>query len=79
MKEYVSVTAIFGEDGSLLPVTINWDDGRKFEIKKITDIRFAHSLKSGGAGLRYTCLINNHTKYLYLEDNRWFVDKESKN
>jgi hypothetical protein len=76
MKEYVSVTAIFGEDGSLLPITINWEDGRKFEIDKITDVRFANSLKSGGAGLRYTCQIKNHTKYLFLEENRWFVDKD---
>ena len=47
MKEYVSVTAKFDEDGSLLPLVINWDDGRKYKIDKITDIRFASSLKSG--------------------------------
>lgn len=45
MKEYVSVTAKFDEDGSLLPLVINWDDGRKYKIDKITDIRFASSLK----------------------------------
>ncbi|MGN0477134.1 MAG: hypothetical protein ACI4HM_07340 [Ruminococcus sp.] len=75
MKEYVSVTAKFDQDGSLLPLIINWDDGRKFEIDKITDIRFASSLKSGGAGVRYTCQILNQIRYLYLEDNRWFIEK----
>ena len=75
MKEYVSVTAKFDRDGSLLPLIINWEDGRKFEIDKITDIRFASSLKSGGAGVRYTCQILNHTRYLYLEENRWFIEK----
>ena len=75
MKEYVSVTAKFDEDGSLLPLVINWDDGRKYKIDKITDIRFACSLKSGGVGVRYTCKIMNHTRYLYLESNRWFVEK----
>lgn len=74
MKEYVSVTAKFDQDGSLLPLTINWNDGRKFNIDKITDIRFASSLKSGGTGIRYTCTITNHTRYLYLEDNRWFIE-----
>ena len=75
MKEYVSVTAKFDQDGSLLPLIINWEDGRKFEIDKITDIRFASSLKSGGARVRYTCQSLNHTRYLYLEENRWFIEK----
>ena len=75
MKEYVSVTAKFDRDGSLLPLIINWEDGRKFEIDKITDIRFASSLKSGGVGVRYTCQILNQIRYLYLEENRWFIEK----
>ena len=74
MKQYVSVTAIFDEDGNLLPINIMWDDGRKFPIDKVTDVRFAASLKAGGAGIRYTCQIGGNERYLFLEDQRWFVD-----
>lgn len=76
MKQYVSVTAKFDSDGNILPIKINWDDGRSFDIDRITDIRYAASLKAGGAGIRYTCRIKQTEKYLYLEDNRWFINNE---
>ncbi len=76
MKQYISVTAKFDSDGNILPIRINWDDGRSFDIDKITDIRYAASLKAGGAGIRYTCRIKQTEKYLYLEDNRWFINNE---
>ncbi len=76
MKQYVSVTAKFDSDGNILPIRINWDDGRSFDIDRITDIRYAASLKAGGAGIRYTCRIKQTEKYLYLEDNRWFINNE---
>ena len=74
MKEYVSVTARFDPDGNLLPVKLHWKDGRVFDIDKILDIRYAASLKAGGAGIRYFCRIEGHERYLFLEDSRWFVD-----
>lgn len=74
MKEYVSVTARFDPDGNLLPVKLHWKDGRIFDIDRILDIRYAASLKAGGAGIRYLCRIAGHERYLFLEDNRWFVD-----
>lgn len=74
MKQYISVTARFDEDGNLLPLKIHWNDGRSFDIDKVTDIRYAASLKAGGAGLRYTCKISGNERYIFLEENRWFVD-----
>ena len=76
MKQYVSVTATFDRDGNILPLYINWEDGRRFEIDGVTDVRYAASLKAGGAGIRYTCRIRNHEKYLFLEENRWFIEGE---
>lgn len=76
MKQYVSVTATFDRDGNILPLYINWEDGRRFEIDRVTDVRYAASLKAGGAGIRYTCRIRNHEKYLFLEENRWFIEGE---
>ncbi len=77
MKQYISVTARFDEDGNLLPLKIHWNDGRSFEIDRVTDIRYAASLKAGGMGLRYTCRICGAEKYLFLEENRWFVDTKA--
>lgn len=74
MKEYVSVTARFDSDGNLLPVTLHWKDGRSFHIDKILGIRYAATLKAGGAGVRYSCRIAGKQRYLFLDNNRWFVD-----
>lgn len=76
MKQYISVTAKFDSDGNILPLSINWDDGRSFSIDRIIDVRYAASLKAGGAGIRYTCRIRQSEKHLYLEDNRWFINNE---
>lgn len=73
-KQYVSVTAKFDSDGNILPLRIHWDDGRAFDIERVTDIRFATSLKAGGAGIRYTCRIRSNERYLFLEENRWFIE-----
>lgn len=77
MKKYVCVTAKFDPDGNILPIAINWDDGRSFEIDRVTDVRYAASLKSGGAGIRYTCRIKSKEKYLFLEENKWFIETPS--
>ena len=50
MKKYVKVTATFDCDGDLIPEYIVWDDGRRYRIDKISDVRYAASLKAGGAG-----------------------------
>lgn len=76
MKQYISVTAKFDADGNVIPLCINWDDGRQFSIDRVTDVRYAASLKAGGAGIRYTCRIRSHEKYIFLEENRWFIEND---
>lgn len=76
-KVYVSVTAEFSVDGRLLPRKFCWEDGRTYEIEKIKNIQRAASLRAGGVGLRYTCLIQGQEKHLYYEDhNRWFMERK---
>ena len=77
-KKYVEVTAKFDVDGTVFPLEIQWEDGAKFEIDRILDVRQAASLKAGGTGIRYTCRIRGREKYLWLEETRWFIEaKES--
>ncbi len=69
-KKYVKVTATFDCDGDLIPEYIVWDDGRRYRIDKISDVRYAASLKAGGAGIRYTCHILGKERYLFLEEKQ---------
>lgn len=74
-KVYVDVMAEFTKDGNLIPKSLKWTDGIRYDINKITDQRRAASLKAGGAGERYTCIVQNKEIYLYYEDNNmWFME-----
>ena len=75
-KAYVNVIARFQEEGRILPLQIEWEDGRVFAVDRVLEIRRAASLKAGGHGLRYTCRIAGRQTYLFLENNRWFVEKK---
>lgn len=68
-KLYVEVVASFREDGLLLPKEIVWEDGRHFEIDKVTGVTPAASMKVGGQGDRYTIWLSGHQRYSV--DNRY--------
>ena len=74
MKVYVAVELTIDESGVMHPHSILWEDGRRFEITSVSDVRRAASLKAGGSGLRYTCRIGSRDAYLYYEDPKWCVD-----
>lgn len=76
-KIFVEVIAKFTKDGGKIPLTIVWEDGRRFDIDRVTDIRRAASLKAGGQGIRYRCRIKGKETYLWLEDDTWFVEGKS--
>ena len=73
-KVFVEVNVKFDSEGSMIPLSITWEDGRLFEIDKVTDIRKAASLKAGGIGVRYTIHTNRKQTYLWYEEPRWFVE-----
>ena len=84
IKVYVAVRASFDDEGTLIPTSITWEDGREFEIDRVTDIRQAAAMKAGGQGDRYTVWINGQQSYLFFERNasiagnnigRWFVER----
>ena len=74
-KVYVTVVAKFDPDGKLIPLSVEWEDGRVFAVDKVLDIRRAASLKAGGSGIRYTVMICRKETYLFLEEDRWFVER----
>ena len=74
-KVYVAVTARFEPDGKLIPLSIAWEDGAEYIIDRVLDVRRAASLKAGGAGIRYTISIGRTETFLYLEEDKWFVER----
>lgn len=84
VKVYVTVNADFADDGTLLPRVITWEDGEKYAIDRVIDIRQAPAMKAGGQGDRYTISIRGHQSYLFFERStnltgnnigRWFVER----
>lgn len=73
-KVYVEVTAVFASDGTVHPLAVRWVDGTVYEIDRILDVRQAAALKAGGCGMRYTCRIRGRQTYLFLDEDRWFVE-----
>lgn len=78
-KVYVDVLAEFTKDGLLIPKQITWEDGKKYEIARVVDIKRMASTKAGGVGERYLCVVNNKRVSLYYEDNNmWFMERAEK-
>jgi len=84
LKVYVSVRVDFRDDGVMLPREITWEDGTKYEVDRVLDIRQAPAMKAGGQGDRYTIKIRGQQSYLFFERStesygnnigRWFVER----
>jgi hypothetical protein len=78
-KVYVEVNEDRKADGQILPRSFVWEDGRRFEVDRVLDIRRAAALKAGGAGIRYTVQIEGRERYMWLEgedgQSRWFLER----
>jgi len=75
-KVFVEVCADFQQDGRIMPRSLVWEDGKRYEIDRIIDICPAPSLKAGGQGLRYTCEVKGTPTYMFFESGRWFVESK---
>ncbi len=75
-KVYVKVKALFSPEGQLMPVAFWWESGRKYVIDRVTEVCRAASLKAGGIGIRYTCVVCGKRTYLFYEEDRWFIERK---
>lgn len=76
MIKYIDVIAIMTTDGIPKPTEIIWETGTHYTVNKIIDIRKKASTKGGGAGLRYTIRIKNKERFLFLKDDKWFIETD---
>ena len=73
-KMFVGVTTEWTAEGKIITTIIKWEDGRKFAVDRILDVRPAASLKVGGSGIRYTIRVRGKETFLFREQYRWFVE-----
>ena len=85
-KVYVQVSADFSADGVMLPRVLTWEDGEKYVVDRVVDIRQAAARKAGGQGDRYTIEVRGQISYLFFERvpqltgnviGRWFVERKA--
>ena len=85
VKVYVQVNADFNTDGVMLPRVLIWEDGEKYVVDRVVDIRQAAARKAGGQGDRYTIEVRGQISYLFFERvpqltgnviGRWFVERK---
>ena len=79
-KVYVEVNEDRLKDGKVIPLSFIWEDGSRYEIDRIIEIRPAASLKAGGAGLRYTVRVRHKETFMFLEEDdgvsKWFMERK---
>lgn len=73
-KVYVDVYALMLRDGTVKPRRFQWEDGAIYQIDRILHITPAASTKVGGRGIRYTVMIEGQEKYVFREDDKWFME-----
>ena len=72
----MKVKVIFYPNGDMFPEVFWWENGKRYNIDHVTDVCRAVSLKTGGNGIRYTCLLGSYRVYLFYEMGRWFMERK---
>lgn len=74
IRKYVGVIVEHRPDGSKTPIRIIFPEGRCFDIDLVTERRRATATKAGGCGMRYTIRLHGQERYIFEDDERWFVE-----
>jgi len=67
----VAVNCSVDTDGIMIPLSIRWQDGRRWEIERV--LHTCRSPDLSFTGIRYTVLIGGAEKHLYRDDTQWYV------
>ena len=59
------------ESGEIVPLRILWQDGRIWNIDRVT--HSCASLDGEYEGIRYTVIIGSAEKYIYRAGHAWYV------
>lgn len=84
-KILVEVDVRFRKGGGMIPTALIWEDGRRYEIDRIIDVRPSYAAKAGGQGDRYTVRVGGKERQLFFEHSTdcydpnigcWFVERK---
>ena len=73
-KVFVQVIACFDGEGNIRPLKIQFDNDEVYSIDRVRNVCRAAATKVGGTGMRYTIVICGQETYIFLDENRWFVE-----
>ena len=73
-KRYVPVVVRFDTEGQIRPLEIEFDESHNYPVDRVLDVCRAACQSVGGVGIRYTVRVQGHERYLWLEENKWFVE-----
>ena len=73
-KRFVKVRADHLTNGHIKPLMFREDEGPVCRIDRIIDEREAPSLKAGGQGTRYICLVQEKCFVLFHDGDYWFIE-----
>lgn len=76
-RVYIDVTLKQDKYGVITPLSVIWEDGRKYGVDRVLDIRKAAATKAGGCGTRYTIRVLGRVTYLFNDGERWFVEAKN--
>ena len=71
-RVYVQVLCSHLDNGAVIPIEIEWNDGRRWKITRV--IHTCESPDGEYEGIRYAVLINNDIRHLYQLGDRWYVE-----
>lgn len=76
-KVLLGVRLFVDTNGKSHPESIQWEDGRVYEIDKVLSVEQSHPRHVGGmVATRYTCRVMGQVREIYHEEfsNLWFVE-----
>ena len=76
-KVLVDVLLIVERDRTKTPVSLKFEDGKKYHIDRVCGRQRAAATKVGGTGIRYTIMIGGKQTYLFEDDDQWFVEAKN--
>ena len=75
IRRYIDVICFNDKAGNIKPLYFYWGENKRIPIDRVQNVCSRSSLKDGGSGLRFTCVLpNNRIRHLFYDRGKWFVE-----